>query len=80
MALHLTVSEMPDRAADDKMHIIRAVRTYQAARAYLLTYDRFEDVPLKGADRTRPPDAATLLLVRERAPAFEVLLEALSSN
>jgi len=80
LALHMTVSEVPDRGAQDKLHIVRALGTYQAARAYLLTYDRFEDVPVKGADRTRPPDADTLLLVREKAPAFGVLLAALSSD
>jgi hypothetical protein len=35
-------------------------------------------VPLKGADRTQPPDAEKLLLYREDAPSFGVLLAALS--
>ena len=80
LALHMTVSGLTDRGAEDKIHIIRALRTYQAARAYILTYDRFEDVPIKGADRTQPPDADSLLLVREKAPSFGVLLAALSSD
>ena len=75
----MTVSVLPDRGGEANRRIIRALRTYQAARAYLLSYDRFEDVPLKGADRTQPPDVDRLLLVREEAPSFSVLLEAFSS-
>ena len=79
LALDMTVSVLPDRGGEANRRIIRALRTYQAARAYLLSYDRFEDVPLKGADRTQPPDVDKLLLVREEAPSFSVLLEAFSS-
>ncbi len=39
----------------------------------------FEDVPLKGADRTVSPDAEKLLLYRENAPSFAVLLVALTT-
>ncbi|MDX2435761.1 MAG: hypothetical protein QNL88_01815 [Acidobacteriota bacterium] len=79
LALHKTVSEELKNSGELKMHIIRALRGYQAARAYLLAYDSFENVPLKGADRTQPPAADTLLLVREKAPAFGVLLAALTT-
>jgi len=79
LALHKTVSEEVKNCGELKVHIIRALRGYQAARAYLLSYDRFEDVPLKGADRTQPPDADSLLLVREKAPSFGVLLAALAT-
>jgi hypothetical protein len=58
--------------------ILAALRRYQAARAYLLSYDQFEDVPLKGLDRTQSPDAEKLLLYREKAPGFGVWLAALS--
>jgi hypothetical protein len=79
LALHMTVADLPGGGAAEKARIRRALRAYQAARAYLLSYDRFEDVPLRGADRTEPPNADTLLLVREKAPAFEVFLEALTT-
>jgi len=78
LALHMTVSDVPAVAGGARSRILGSLRRYQAARAYLLSYDRFEDVPLKGADRTRPPDSDKLLLVRRNAPAFEVLLSALS--
>ena len=63
----------------DGRSILSALRRYQAARAYLLAYDRFEDLPLKGVDRTQSPDAEKLLLYRERAPSFGVWLAALNS-
>lgn len=79
LALHQTVTDrMPESANEYTGRIIRALRNYQAARAYLLAYDRFEDVPFKGVDRTQPPDADKLLLVREKAPGFGVLLSAFS--
>jgi hypothetical protein len=78
LALHMTVTDVPGDRVEEKMQIIRALRTYQAARAYLLSYDRFEDVPLRGADRAQPPDADRLLLVRKKAPAFGVFLAALT--
>jgi hypothetical protein len=78
LALHMTVKDSPGSGVGEETRINRALRTYQAARAYLLSYDRFEDVPLRGADRTQPPDSDKLLLVREKAPAFEVYLEALA--
>ncbi len=56
--------------------ILGALREYQAARAYLFSFDRFEDVPLKGVDRTQLPTAENLLLLREKAPSFGVLLKA----
>jgi hypothetical protein len=56
--------------------ILRALPRYQAARAYLFSYDRFEDVPLKGVDRTQPPAAESLLLLREKAPSFGLLMRA----
>ncbi len=79
LALLMTVTDLPGNSVEEKMQIIRALRTYQAARAYLLSYDRFEDVPLRGADRTQPPDADRLLLVREEAPGFQILLDALTT-
>ena len=79
LALHKTVTDAGVSGGAVKSQIVRSLRRYQAARAYLLTYDRFEDVPLKGADRTRPPDADKLLLVRENAPSFGIVLAALSS-
>lgn len=78
LALHRTVSERMAEGGQWKGQIARSLRKYQAARAYLLSYDRFEDVPLKGADRTESPDAEKLLLIREKAPSFGVLLAALS--
>jgi hypothetical protein len=79
LALHVTIEETaPGQSAETGRHIVRALRRYQAARAYMLSYDRFEDVPLKGADRTQPPDADRLLLVREKAPSFDILLTAFS--
>lgn len=78
LALHITMTDLPGGGAGELTRIRRALRAYQAARAYLLSYDRFEDVPLRGADRTQPPNADKLLLVREKAPAFEVFLEALT--
>ncbi len=79
LALHQTLkSTMPDEFRSLSRPILEALPTYQAARAYLLSYDVFEDVPLKGADRTQPPDAEKLLLYRENAPSFGVLLAALA--
>ena len=78
LALHRTVTDRMAGGGEWKGQIIRSLRNYQAARAYLLSYDRYEDVPLKGADRTQPPDAEKLLLIREKAPSFGVLLAALS--
>jgi len=79
LALHETLKEeMPESFQSMSRPILEALPGYQAARAYLLSYDRFEDVPLRGADRTQPPDAEKLLLYREKAPSFGVLLAALS--
>ena len=79
LALHQTVTDrMPKSTNQHTGRITRALRSYQAARAYLLAYDRFEDVPFKGVDRTQAPDADGLLLVREKAPGFGVLLSAFS--
>jgi hypothetical protein len=79
LALHETVrQEQPEAFERANRSIHKALRGYQAARAYLLSFDRFEDVPLRGADRTQPPDAEKLLLLREGAPGFGVLLSAWS--
>jgi len=79
LALHQTLKErLPDEFRTSSRPILEALPTYQAAKAYLLSYDLFEDVPLKGVDRTQPPDAEKLLLYRENAPSFGVLLAALS--
>ncbi len=56
--------------------IVEALRGYQAARAYLFSFDRFEDVPLKGESRVEPPAADNLLFLREKAPEFGALLRA----
>jgi hypothetical protein len=80
LALHQTLKEkLPDEFRTSSRPILEALPTYQAAKAYLLSYDTFEDVPLKGADRTLSPDAEKLLLYRENAPSFGVLLAALSN-
>jgi hypothetical protein len=79
LALHQTLRDrMPESFRKLSQPILDALPGYQAAKAYLLSYDCFEDVPLRGADRTQPPDAEKLLLYRENAPAFGVLLAALS--
>ena len=79
LALHQTLKKtMPESFRSLSRPILMALPTYQAAKAYLLSYDAFEDVPLKGVDRTQPPDAEKLLLYRENAPSFGVLLAALS--
>jgi hypothetical protein len=69
---------MPEEFRALSRPILKALPNYQAAKAYLLSYDLFEDVPLKGGDRTQPPDAEKLLLYREKAPSFGLLLTALS--
>jgi hypothetical protein len=79
LALHQTLKErLPEDFRTSSRPIIKALPGYQAAKAYLLSYDQFEDVPLKGVDRTQPPDAEKLLFYRENAPSFGVLLAALS--
>jgi hypothetical protein len=79
LALHQTLKErLPEDFRTLSRPILQALPTYQAAKAYLLSYDLFEDVPLKGVDRTQSPDAEKLLLYRENAPSFGVLLAALS--
>lgn len=78
LALYETLRKtMPEGCQSISRSIATSLRGYEAARAYLLSYDRFEDVPLKGADRTRSPDAAKLVLHREGAPAFDFFLSAL---
>jgi len=79
LALHQTLKEkMPEEFRALSRPIFKALPNYQAAKAYLLSYDLFEDVPLKGVDRTQPPDAEKLLLYREKAPSFGLVLTALS--
>jgi len=79
LALHQTLKErLPEDFRTLSRPILQALPTYQAAKAYLLSFDLFEDVPLKGVDRTQSPDAEKLLLYRENAPSFGVLLAALS--
>jgi hypothetical protein len=58
--------------------VVDALRGYQAARAYLFSFDRFDDVPLKGESRVQPPAADNLLFLREKAPEFGALLRAFS--
>ena len=77
LALFRTVKANDPKLLDRHVnHIFRALSEYQAARAYLFSFDRFEDVPLKGVDRTQLPAAENLLLLREKAPSFGVLLKA----
>jgi len=81
LGLHETLkSRMPERYREGRQRILGALPKYQAARAYLFSYDRFEDVPLRGVDRTEPPDAEKLLLYREGAPAFGVVLRAFAKK
>jgi len=78
LALHQTFKEyMPESFRDLSRPILKALPNYQAAKAYLLSYDDFPHVPLRGVDRTQPPDAENLLLYREKAPSFGLLLTAL---
>ena len=78
LALHQTLKEyMPESFRDLSRPILRALPNYQAAKAYLLSYDDFAHVPLRGVDRTQPPDAENLLLYRKKAPSFGLLLTAL---
>jgi hypothetical protein len=78
LALHQTLKEkMPESFRDMSRPILKALPNYQAAKAYLLSFDAFENVPLRGVDRTQPPDAEKLLLYREKAPSFGLLLTAL---
>lgn len=79
LGLHETLKTVdPDRYPVARRTVLRSLPRYQAARAYLFSYDRFEDVPLKGVRRTEQPEAEKLLLYREGAPAFGVLLRAYS--
>jgi len=57
-----------------KEKTLSAIVKYQAARAFLFSYDRFEDVPFRGERRFESPHARKLLLRREDAPAFGLLL------
>ena len=77
LALFRTLKTNEPDLLDKHMNLIlRTLTEYQAARAYLFSFDRFEDVPLKGVDRTQLPAAENLLLLREKAPSFGVLLKA----
>jgi len=77
LALFRTLKANEPELLDKHMNLIlRTLTEYQAARAYLFSFDRFEDVPLKGVDRTQLPAAENLLLLREKAPSFGVLLKA----
>ena len=79
LALHQTLKDtMAESFRTLSRPILAALPNYQAAKAYLLSYDLFENVPLKGVDRTQPPDAEKLLLYREKAPSFGLVLTALS--
>ena len=79
LALHQTLKEqLPESFRSLNQPILAALPNYQAAKTYLLSYDVFEDVPFKGADRTQSPDAEKLLLYREKAPSFGLLLTALA--
>jgi len=75
LALYRTVMDtMPESLRVLKAKILAALPKYQAAKSFLLSYDRFEDIPLRGAPRFQPPDSEKLLLNREKAPAFGTLL------
>jgi hypothetical protein len=77
LALHQTAkSSKLEGFPEIEKRILGALPKYQAARAYLLSYDRFEDVPLKGESRTQQATAEKLLLYRENAPSFGVLIRA----
>jgi len=77
LALFRTLKANEPEFLDRHMNrIFRALPEYQAARAYLFAFDRFEDVPLKGVDRSQLPAAENLLLLREKALSFGVLLKA----
>jgi len=81
LALHRTVMDtMPERLEQVKARILAALPKYQAARAFLLAYDRFEDVPVRGVPRFQLPESEKLLLHRENAPAFGILLWALRQH
>ena len=81
LALHRTVMDtMPDNLESVKARILEALPKYQAARAFLLAYDRFEDVPVRGVPRFQPPESDKLLLHRENAPSFGLLLWALRQH
>jgi len=81
LALYETLKELaPDGLQSLRRRVTALLRKYQAARAYLLSYDRFEDVPLKGGDRTKRVNAEKLLLHREGAPAFDFLLAAVGGK
>jgi len=78
LALHRTVmNTMPESVHELREKVLQALPKYQAARAFLLSYDRFEDLPLQGVIRFQLPDSEKLLLQRENAPAFGTLLWAL---
>lgn len=78
LALHRTVMDtMPESLQKLKIKILAALPRYQAAKSFLLSYDRFEDVPLQGAQRFQLPQSEKLLLHRENAPSFGTLLWAL---
>ena len=78
LALYRTVRDtMPESVESLRVKILKALPKYQAAWAFLLAYDRFEDLPLKGVERHRPPASEKLLLYRENAPSFGTLLWAL---
>ena len=77
LALFRTLKANEPELLDRHMNrIFKALPEYQAARAYLFSFDRFEDVPIKGVDRSQLPAAENLLLLREKAPSFGVLLRA----
>ena len=81
LALHRTVMDtMPESLDKVKDRILAALPKYQAARAFLLAFDRFEDVPLRGVTRFQPPESDKLLLHRENAPSFGLLLWALREH
>jgi hypothetical protein len=70
-------AEDPKQLHQHLQAINLALPRYQAARAYLISFDRFEEVPLKGESRIELPAAENLLLIREKAPSFDVVLRAL---
>jgi hypothetical protein len=77
IALHRTMMfQLPDRLEAAKPRLLTALTKYQAARAFLFSYEQFADVPLKGEKRHEPRNAQALLFRKEDAPSFGILLRA----
>ncbi len=77
LAVHRTLMiHLPDRLDAAKPRLLEALIGYQAARAFLLAYEEFAEVPLRGENRSDPRNAQALLFRRKDAPSFGLLLRA----